>query len=113
MDDQNSCSSEYIQISTTVNNRDQGKIIANALMENRLAACVQIVENVTSIYPWKGKINTERELLLLIKSKSSIFSKIRDLIEEIHPYEIPEIIATPIFDGNISYFKWLNEQING
>ena len=113
MDDQNSYSSEYIQISTTVCNIGQGEMIAKALLENRLTACVQIVENVTSIYPWKGKIKRERELLLLIKSKSSLFNKIRDLLEEIHPYEIPEIIATPIFDGGVSYFAWLNEQIDG
>ena len=113
MDDHYSCNSEYIQVSTTVSSSDHGILIAKALIENHLAACVQIVENVTSVYTWKEKINTERELLLLIKSKSSLFSKIRDLLEEIHPYEIPEIIATPIIDGSVSYFGWLNEQIDG
>jgi periplasmic divalent cation tolerance protein len=95
---------------TTPTAEDARKIAA-ALVEGRLAACVQIVEPITSVYRWQGNVEEEKEVLLLIKSTRDLVPRIAELLERIHPYEVPELIATPIVEGSSAYLNWLEENL--
>ena len=83
--------------------------IARVLVEEGLAACVNILPPMQSLYRWKGKIETASEQLLVIKSTVAQFPAIRDRVRSLHPYELPEIIAVPIADGLPEYLAWLNK----
>jgi periplasmic divalent cation tolerance protein len=95
---------------TTETNEDAEKIAA-ALVEERLAACVQIVQPITSVYRWQGAVEKEKEVLLLIKSTEDLIPRIAELLDRIHPYEVPELIATPIVEGSPVYLSWLEENV--
>ena len=97
--------------STTAAKAEEARTIATRLVEAKLAACVQIVEPITSVYRWQGKIESEQEFLLLIKSTQDLVSRIAELLDEIHPYEVPELIVTPIIDGSASYLSWLEDSV--
>lgn len=93
---------------TTCPEKTSAERIANALVEEGLAACVSILPPMQSIYRWKGKVEQANEQLLVIKSNSARFPAIRERIQALHPYELPEIIAVPIADGLPGYLAWLN-----
>ena len=76
-------------------------------MKHKLAACVSMIENVRSTFSWEGEICEEKECLLMIKTRRTNYSKIKLVIEDIHPYSVPEIIALPIVDCSEDYLKWL------
>ena len=101
----------YIQISTTTETKKQAQKIAKYLVEQKLAACVQISGPIESTYRWKGKVETTGEHLCLIKTRASLFKKVEAAIKKLHPYETPEIIATPIIKGSREYLNWLNESL--
>lgn len=96
---------------TTTATMEDARKIAAQLVEERLAACVQIVEPITSVYRWQGAVEEERELLLLIKSTEDLIPRIAELLDRIHPYEVPELIATPIIGGSAAYLSWLQENL--
>ena len=100
--------SDYSIITTTCPNKEQAKEIAKHLVERGLAACVQMFP-IESIYLWKDKICEENEIVLFIKSRTELFEKITEMIKEIHTYEVPEIVQTPIIGGLAEYLKWINE----
>jgi periplasmic divalent cation tolerance protein len=93
---------------TTCPDAASAERIARVLVEEGLAACVNILPPMRSIYRWKGKIEDSNELLLVIKSSTARFPAIRDRVQALHPYELPEIIAVPIADGLPDYLAWLN-----
>ncbi len=93
----------------TVPDRESGEKIAAALVEERLAACVNIVAGVASVYRWKGKVEKASECLLIIKTGVSRFDVLKRRIQELHPYELPEIIALPIIHGSREYLNWITE----
>lgn len=93
---------------TTCPDKAVAERIAQALVEEGLAACVNILPPMQSLYRWKGKIEQASEQLLIIKSSSARFPAIRERIQALHPYELPEIIAVPIADGLPGYLAWLN-----
>jgi periplasmic divalent cation tolerance protein len=97
----------YIQVITTISARPRAEKIARALIDKRLAACVQIAGPIKSIYRWKGRIETAREWVCVIKTKSRLYKKVEIVIKRLHPYEIPEIIAMPITAANKDYLKWI------
>lgn len=97
--------------STTTPKAEDARKIATQLVERKLAACVQIVEPITSVYRWQGKVESEQEILLLIKSTQDLIPRIAELLDEIHPYEVPELVATPIIEGSASYLCWLEESV--
>ena len=83
--------------------------IARQLVEKELAACVNLLPQVTSIYQWKGEVEQESEVLLLIKSDAQHFATLEESIKEMHPYEVPEIIGVPVAIGNTDYMNWINQ----
>jgi periplasmic divalent cation tolerance protein len=102
---------EFIQVTTTTAKKEDAERIARTLVEARLAACVQILGPITSIYRWKGKIETEEEWLCLIKSSRSRYGAIEEMILSLHPYETPEIVASEIIAGSSGYLGWLKDSL--
>ena len=96
-------------IITTTNDRQEAKRIADLLVEKGAAACVSISSPVTSVYKWKGKVETEDEFMLFIKTLAQNYPIVEKLIRENHSYEVPEIVAIPIDKGEVTYLKWLAE----
>ncbi len=103
--------SDFVQITTTTAKRDDAQAIAAALVDRRLAACVQVVGPITSTYRWKGAIETAEEWMCIIKTGRDKFPEIQALLKESHPYDVPELIATPIVAGSDAYLAWIAEQL--
>ena len=104
---------EYIVIFCTVPSKDVGSRIGGALVDKKVAACVNIVPGLTSIYEWKGKVCNDEECLLVIKSRKALFERIKKEILQLHPYELPEIISLQITDGLEQYLSWIAENTKG
>ena len=102
---------DYIQISTTVEQKKDAEAIARELLDKRLAACVQIVGPLTSHYWWNNTIDRADEYLCLIKSRRDLYPEVEAAIQKNHPYEVPEIIATPIVAGAGDYMAWLDAEL--
>jgi periplasmic divalent cation tolerance protein len=102
---------DYIQVSTTTENEEDARKIARELIEKRLAACVQRIGPIKSTYWWEDKVNEEEEWLLIIKTRDEMFVEVEEAIKGGHPYEVPEIIASPIIKGNKDYLDWMEEEI--
>ena len=95
----------------TVPSKQVGRTIADSLIERKLAACVNIVSPIQSVFMWKGEVNDEEEALLIAKSRSSLFeNELIPAVQAVHPYEVPEIIALPIIMGLQSYLDWIEEE---
>jgi len=102
---------EYIQVFTATEKREDAEGIAKALVEKRLAGCIQIVGPIVSTYWWKGKVETAEEWLCLIKSRRSLYEELERAIRKMHPCETPEIIAMPIVAGSRTYLEWLANEL--
>lgn len=100
---------KYIQVFTSTPSRKEAEKISNELLENKLAACVQILP-VSSIYRWKGRIERSKEYLCIIKTKKALYKKVEKIIKEIHSYEVPEIISCDISSASKDYLVWLNKE---
>jgi periplasmic divalent cation tolerance protein len=94
---------------STAGSEQEAHKIAHILVKRRLAACVNILPRVQSIYRWKGEIESAQEWLLLIKTRADKFPAVRDAIGELHSYEVPECIALEIEDGSLPYLQWLEK----
>ncbi len=105
--------SELIVVYVTVGSSAEGDRLAHALVEERLAACVNRIRPVQSIYRWQGQVERSEEELLIIKTKSGLFDRLKKRVQDLHSYSVPEIIALPITEGNEDYLKWLDEQLLG
>ena len=101
----------HIQVVTTTENKDDAEKIAKALVERRLAACVQLLGPIVSTYWWKDDIETAQEWLCHIKTHKSLYHETEKAIKAIHPYETPEIIAMPIVAGSNDYLEWLSREL--
>lgn len=101
---------KYILVLTTVPEEKTGKTIATRLLEERLAACVTISAASQSFYWWKGQISKEPEHILLIKTRAALYPRLEKKIQEIHPYEVPEIIALPVHKGSADYLNWIEKE---
>ncbi|MBN1613358.1 MAG: divalent-cation tolerance protein CutA [Deltaproteobacteria bacterium] len=104
--------SPFIQIMTTTARREDAGRIGETLVEKRLAACVQVIGPIRSIYRWKGNIERDEEWLCQIKSRRDLFDAAAQAIRAVHPYETPEIIALPIIAGSGDYLAWLEGELN-
>jgi len=96
---------------STAGSREEAEKIGNALVERRLAACVNIVPQVKSIYRWQGKVEQAEELLLIIKTTAQRFESVRDLLQELHSYELPECVCIEVGNGSDAYLKWLEGSV--
>ncbi|WP_456406449.1 divalent-cation tolerance protein CutA [Caldithrix abyssi] len=85
--------------------------IAQKLVENGLAACCNLIPGLTSIYTWKGKVQKDAEVLMMIKTDDRQYEKLEQTIKELHPYEVPEVIALDIKKGSKDYLKWIQEVV--
>ena len=95
----------------TTGSDDEARKIAHHLVENQLAACVNIVPQIQSIYRWQGKVESSKEWLLVVKTSADKFPEVRDAIRGLHSYDVPECIAIAIEDGSASYLEWLGESL--
>ena len=102
--------STFIQVTTTTANESDARRIADVLIDARVAACVQIGGPITSVYRWQGIIETSPEWRCTIKTRASLFEKVKNLIQQNHPYDVPQVVALPILETSESYGKWLEEE---
>jgi periplasmic divalent cation tolerance protein len=102
-----------IVVFITAPGEEEAAAMARALVEERLAACVNIVRDVRSIYRWEGKIEDDREALMVVKTREDLFDALSGRVRELHGYSVPEVIALPILKGLKEYLQWLEEQTGG
>ena len=103
-----------ILVLVTAPDQVSAKLIAKALLEKKLAACVNILPGLISLYNWKGELQDEKEVQLFIKTRSDLLEgKIIPLIRELHPYDLPEIIAIPVVGGSNPYLAWILAETEG
>jgi periplasmic divalent cation tolerance protein len=100
-----------VVIFVTTGSEPEAHKIADLLLTKRKAACVNIVPRVESSFWWQGKLDSAQESLLIIKTRASLLSEIVDLVKASHSYDVPEIIAMPIIDGNEDYLKWIDDEV--
>lgn len=103
----------YIQVFTTAETQKDAQRIARAVVEKRLAGCAQVIGPITSTYWWEGAIETSGEWLCVIKSKREAYDRLERAILDVHPYEVPEILAVPVVAGSQSYVAWLDGEMGG
>jgi|SRR6516165_3936304 periplasmic divalent cation tolerance protein len=99
--------SEFVLVLSTAGSPDEARRIANALVSEQLAACVNIVDSIHSVYRWQGAVESASESLMLIKTRAELLTTIEARLRELHSYEVPELIAIPIGQGAPLYFDWL------
>jgi periplasmic divalent cation tolerance protein len=103
--------SEYVQVLTTVGSQDEAERICAALIERRLAACVQVLGPITSRYRWQGEVEEAQEWQCLAKTELGRYPEVEDAIRQAHSYEEPEILAIPILAGSKGYLAWVSESV--
>jgi periplasmic divalent cation tolerance protein len=104
---------KIIQVTTMTSQRETAEAIAQAVLELRLAACVQIDGPVESHYHWKGNLETAQEWRCVMKTRESLWPRLESVIRSLHPYEIPEILALPVSGGFGPYLNWLEVETGG
>jgi periplasmic divalent cation tolerance protein len=104
---------KHIQVVTTAGTKADAQAIANALVERRLAGCAQIIGPITSTYWWQGEVETAEEWLCVIKSRQDLYERLEAAIREVHPYDVPEILAVPVIAGSKDYLRWLDSELGG
>jgi periplasmic divalent cation tolerance protein len=102
----------YLVVLVTASSGDEARRIADLLLEHRKAACISIVPGVSSLFWWRGKIDSAEESLLIIKTRPSRLDDIIGLVRQVHSYEVPEIIALPVIGGNQDYLEWLDKEVD-
>jgi len=101
---------EFIVVYVTAGSPAEGDRLARALVDERLAACVNRLGPVQSVYRWEGKIEQSEEQLLIIKTQRRLFAALEKRVRELHSYSVPEIVALPIIEGSQDYLRWLGDQ---
>jgi periplasmic divalent cation tolerance protein len=102
---------EYVVIFITAPDEEEAARIARTIVEERLAGCVNIIKGVRSIYSWEGKVEDEDEVLMVVKTKKTLFSAVEKRVKELHSYSVPEIISIPLIEGSEEYLKWLKHEL--
>jgi len=98
----------YVVVVSTVPSVEEGRRIGRDVVENRLAACVNVIPGLVSVYEWEGKIEEESEALLVLKTAEALADKLTERILAVHPYDHPEVVAMPIVSGNPKYLEWID-----
>ncbi len=104
---------DKIVVLSTCSSEEEARMIARSLVEKRLAACVQLAPGLRSVYRWKGEIEEESEILLVIKSRRDLFRRLEAELRKLHTYETPEIVALTVVDGSADYLEWLDRELAG
>jgi periplasmic divalent cation tolerance protein len=102
---------DYIQVVSTLAQREQATALANTLVEKRLAACAQVLGPMISTYRWEGRVETSQEWLLVVKSRRDVYRDLEQAIATAHPYDVPEILALPILAGHQGYLEWMDREL--
>jgi periplasmic divalent cation tolerance protein len=102
---------DKVIVLSTCSSREEAKRIARGLVEERLAACVNIVDGVASIYQWHGKVEESEEVMLVVKSRRDLLGRLQERLAGMHSYEVPEAIAIPVVDGLPAYLEWLDREL--
>lgn len=102
---------DKVIVLTTCNKSEDAAMLAQALIEKRLAACVNVVSGVRSYYRWQGKIENDSEFLLVVKTARGLVDSLRQELEKLHPYDLPELVVAPIIDGSPNYLAWLEQEV--
>ena len=100
---------DALELHVTMPDKERATSMARVLVEEGLAACVNVIPGVRSIYQWDGKVQEDEEVLCLIKTRPAVFERARDRILALHPYEVPEILAFTVDDGSAAYLEWLRK----
>jgi periplasmic divalent cation tolerance protein len=103
---------EYLQASTATGSEEEAEQIGAALVERRLAACVQVVGPIASRYRWQGKVEKAQEWMCVAKTTATRYAELEAAIRELHSYEEPEIVATPIVAGSAGYLAWISHSVS-
>ena len=101
---------EFIIVFITAPNEKEAASISRTIVEERLVACVNIIPSVRSIYRWQGRVEDEQEVLMIVKTKKSLFERLQERVKELHSYEVPEIIGLPLVEGSKEYLDWLGQE---
>jgi periplasmic divalent cation tolerance protein len=101
--------SEYIIVLVTTANKVEAEKIAQTLLKERLIACANILNPVTSLFFWSGKIDKAEECLMVMKSRRDLFAELAECLKGLHSYEVPEVLAIPIVEGSAAYLAWMGE----
>lgn len=103
--------SRYILVLTTIGSEEEAARLGRSLVERRLVACVNDVGPIRSFFRWKGKLEDASEHLLLLKTRSDRYAELEAALQELHPYDVPEVIAVHIEDGSRAYLSWIDENV--
>ncbi len=102
---------EYLQVLTTIDSEAAAERLGEALVERRLAACVQVIGPISSRYHWQGKVERSTEWMCVAKTEAARYPELEAAIHELHSYEEPEVVATPIVAGSAGYLKWVSRSV--
>jgi periplasmic divalent cation tolerance protein len=102
---------DKIVVLSTCSSEEEAEKLARSLVEEHLAACVNVISGIQSYYRWQGKVEQASEFLLIIKSSRARFGELRAALEKVHSYEVPEVIALPVLDGAPNYLNWLDNNL--
>ena len=104
---------DLLQVTTTLPSQEQAAALARALVEQRLAACGQVVGSMTSVYWWRGEVTSDQEWLVILKTTAECYAALEAAIRAQHPYEVPEILATPVSRASAAYADWVGAETTG
>ena len=102
---------DFLVVYITVGSDEEGDRMARTLVEEKLAACVNRIGGIQSTYAWEGKIHTDEEQLLIVKTNASVFDQLEQRVRDLHSYDVPEIIAVPVVRGSSAYLDWIAETL--
>ena len=102
---------EFIQVITSAATKADAQAIATAVVGKRLATCAQVIGPITSTYWWQGQIETADEWLCVMKSRQDLYGELEKAIRQVHPYEVPEILAVPVVQGSQDYLEWMDREL--
>ncbi len=102
---------DYIQVFTTSDTKENARQISKTVLDRNLAACAQIIGPITSLFWWKNNISEEEEWLVIIKTKGDVYEELERTIRKVHKYEVPEIVAIPVISGSKTYLDWVDQEV--
>jgi len=102
---------DKVIVFSTCASAEEARRVARTLVEERLAACVNIIGDIVSIYQWQGKVHEGDEVMLVVKSRRDLLPRLQERLASVHSYEVPEAIAIPVVDGLPAYLEWLDREL--